>query len=81
MPHMYILECADGTFYTGSTRDLQKRLLLHQNGKGARYTRQRLPVTLRYSEEFTALGDAMRREKQVQRWTHSRKQALIDGGR
>ena len=77
---MYILECRDGSFYTGSTRDLEKRLQEHQRGKGAKYTRSRLPVRLIYCEEYERFGDALRREKQVQGWTRRMKRALIDKG-
>jgi putative endonuclease len=76
---MYILQCADGSFYTGSTRNLELRLSQHQNGAGANYTRKRLPVKLVYCEPYARVEDAYRREKQVQGWSHRKKQALIDG--
>jgi len=79
MPYMYMLECCDGSFYTGSTRNIEKRLRDHQRGKGARYTRSRLPVRLIYCEEYERVKDAYRREKQVQSWTRSKKKALIEG--
>ncbi|MBQ7583484.1 MAG: GIY-YIG nuclease family protein [Lachnospiraceae bacterium] len=59
---VYILECADGTLYTGFTNDLDKRLMAHNSGKGAKYTRNRLPVRLVYSEEFENKNEAMSRE-------------------
>ena len=52
MPYMYILECADGSYYTGSTWDVEKRVWEHQQRLGANYTKQRLPVKLVYSEEY-----------------------------
>jgi putative endonuclease len=75
---MYILECVDGTYYTGSTIDLDRRLEQHQNGEGANYTQKRLPVKLVYFEEFGRIDDAFYREKQVQGWTRAKKEALID---
>ncbi|MEJ2637669.1 MAG: GIY-YIG nuclease family protein [Calditrichia bacterium] len=76
---MYILECADGTYYTGSTKDLERRLWEHQNAQGANYTRRRLPVKLVYYEEYPRIDEAFYREKQVQGWTRKKKEALIDG--
>jgi putative endonuclease len=69
---MYILECSDGTFYVGSTIDLEVRLWQHQTGSGANYTRRRLPVRLVFSDEFEM-------EKKVQRWSHAKRLALIEG--
>lgn len=66
MAYMYILECSDRSTYVGSTRDLNRRLIQHNEGRGALYTRARLPVRLLYLEEFQNVGDAFRREKQVQ---------------
>jgi putative endonuclease len=63
---MYILECTDGSYYTGSTSDLKLRMDQHQIGEGANYTRKRLPVRLIYYEEFSRIDDAFQREKQVQ---------------
>src|SRR4051812_28558807 len=77
MPHMYILECADGTFYTGSTVDLAERLWQHENGIGANYTSKRLPVKLIYFEKFNHVENAFHREKQVQGWNRAKKRALI----
>ena len=79
MPHMYILECADGTFYVGSTWDLERRLWQHSNGFGGAYTRRRRPVRLRYCEEYDRVDEAYRREKQVQGWNHAKRLALIEG--
>ena len=79
MPFMYILECADGSFYTGSTWDLERRLREHQNGEGANHTKKRLPVKLVYYEEYERITDAYLREKQIQGWSRRKKQALIEG--
>ncbi len=79
--YMYILECADGSYYTGSTLNLEKRLWEHQNGKGANHTKKRLPVKLVYCEPYDRVEDAFRREKQIQGWSRRKKQALIEGNR
>jgi len=76
---MYILKCADDSFYTGSTVNLEKRLWEHQNSLGANHTKNRLPVTLVFCEEFARIDEAFYREKQVQGWGRAKKQALIDG--
>ena len=75
---MYILECADGTYYTGSTVDLKRRLWQHENGEGANYTRKRLPVKLVYYEVYHRIDSAFYREKQVQGWSRKKKRALIE---
>ncbi len=75
---MYILECADGSYYTGSTIDLERRIQQHQAGEGANHTKKRLPIKLVYSEEFQRIDKAFNREKQVQGWSRKKKQALID---
>lgn len=79
MPYMYILECADGSYYTGSTWDMEKRLWEHQNGQGAHHTARHLPVKLVYVEEGDRIEDAYQREKQVQGWSRKKKLALIAG--
>jgi putative endonuclease len=77
--HMYILKCADGSYYTGSTINLERRLHQHQSGEGAKFTRKRLPVTLVYAEEYDFVKDAFYREKQIQGWSRVKKDALIEG--
>jgi putative endonuclease len=67
------------SFYTGSTTDIERRFKEHQQGRGANYTRKRLPVILVYFEEFDRIDDAFYREKQIQRWSKSKKRALIEG--
>ena len=79
MAWMYILECADGSFYVGSTRDLARRLQQHQDGKGAAFTRRRRPVRLVYSCAFERVVEAFAAEKKVQGWSRAKRQALIDG--
>ena len=78
MAYMYILKCDDGTFYTGSTVDLEKRIEEHQGGRGANYTARRIPVELVYYEVYESVADAFNREKQVQNWSHAKKRALIE---
>jgi len=78
MPYVYILECADGSYYTGSAWNLEKRLWRHQNGLGANHTRKHLPVKLVYCEQCDRVEDAFRREKQIQGWSRRKKQALIE---
>lgn len=75
--YTYIAECADGTFYTGWTTDIVKRLRAHNNGKGAKYTRSRLPVRLVYLEEHDTKEEAMSREYHIKRLTRSAKEKLI----
>ncbi|WP_240469876.1 GIY-YIG nuclease family protein [Cyclobacterium sp. SYSU L10401] len=76
---MYILLCADGSYYTGSTTDLDRRLLQHQSAEGSIYTKNRLPVKLVYYETFARIDEAFYREKQVQGWSRKKKEALIRG--
>ena len=76
---MYILQCCDGSFYTGSTNNIERRLGEHNNGIGANYTAKRLPVRLVYLEEFDRIDDAFFREKQIQKWSRRKKRALIEG--
>ena len=77
--YMYILECCDGSYYTGSTYDLELRLEEHHKGEGANHTKKRLPVKLVYYEEWDRIDEAYSREKQVQHWTRRKKEALING--
>lgn len=79
MLYTYILECNDGTYYTGSTLNLKKRMEEHQNGLGANYTSKRLPVALVYYEEYDRIDEAFYREKQIQNWSHEKKKMLIAG--
>ncbi len=74
---MYILKCNDGSYYTGSTNNLSLRVLQHQKGKGANFTKPRLPVELVYFEKFNRIDFAFNREKQVQGWSRKKEEALI----
>jgi putative endonuclease len=75
---LYIVRCADGTLYTGVTKDIEARMVAHNAGKGARYTRGRRPVALVYQEQIGTHGDALRREMAVKRLSRHEKQRLID---
>jgi putative endonuclease len=79
MPFTYMLECADGSYYVGSTQLLDERVHQHQMGLAADYTRRRLPVRLVWFEEHEHLGAAFGREKQIQNWSRAKREALIDG--
>jgi putative endonuclease len=76
---MCILECSDGSFYVGSTNNIDLRLQQHQKGEGANHTKKRLPVRLVYYEEYSRIDLAFDREKQVQGWRREKKEALIKG--
>ena len=75
--YTYILECKDGTYYTGWTNNLETRLKDHNEGRGAKYTKARLPVSLIYHEEFQTKEEAMRREYAIKHMTRSEKESLI----
>lgn len=75
---VYILRCGDGTLYTGCTNDLPRRLQAHQSGRGAKYTRSRLPVTLLYQEPQPDKSAALKRENAIKTLTRPQKIALID---
>lgn len=74
---VYIVRCSDGTLYTGYARDPERRAEVHNAGKGARYTAGRRPVALVYVEPFESVGDALKREHQVKRWSRERKERLV----
>lgn len=76
--YMYILLCSDGSYYTGSTNDLERRLQQHHSGIGSNHTKKRLPVQLIYLEVFDRIDLAFYREKQVQSWSRRKKEALIN---
>lgn len=76
MPYTYMVQCADGSFYTGWTTDLENRLQAHNDGRGARYTRGRRPVQLVYWESHPSRGEAQRREVTVRRLRRKQKEAL-----
>lgn len=76
--YVYILQCDDGTFYTGYTPDLERRLKKHNAGEGAKYTRGRTPVTLQYSEEYSTKSEAMSREYEIKQLSRDEKEELIE---
>lgn len=77
--YMYILLCSDGSYYTGSTNNLELRLSQHWSGEGANHTCKYPPVKMLYFEEFSRIDEAFYREKQVQGWSRKKKEALIAG--
>lgn len=77
----YILRCADGTLYTGWTNDLERRLRAHNAGRGAKYTRSRLPVELAYCEKHADIHAAMRREWEIKRLGRAEKLRLCSLGK
>ncbi len=77
MYYTYMLCCGDGTLYTGYASDPARREAVHNSGKGAKYTRSRLPVRLVYTEAFDTKGEALHREAEIKRLTRSEKLALI----
>lgn len=78
--YTYILRCKDGTFYTGWTNDLERRVQVHNKGQGAKYTRTRLPVALVYYEVFEDKREAMRREWEIKHLIRTEKEQLIKNG-
>ena len=76
MHYTYMLKCKDNTYYTGYTNDLEKRLKAHNEGKGAKYTRGRVPVELIYYEEYEDKHSAMRREWEIKQLSRSEKEAM-----
>ena len=78
MNYVYILKCKDDSLYTGWTNNLEKRVQAHQRGKGAKYTRAKLPVELVYFEEFEDKIDAMKREYEIKKLPRIKKLELIN---
>lgn len=78
--YVYMLRCGDGSLYTGSTTDVERRLREHQGGTGARYTRSRPPVTLAYAEEAPDRSAAQRREAAIKKLPRAQKLKLIRRG-
>lgn len=74
-----VLLCPDGTYYVGCTTDLVERLRVHNDGHGSEHTRTRLPVHVVYSERHESWSAARKRESQVKKWSHAKKQALVEG--
>jgi putative endonuclease len=78
VPHVYLLRCADGTLYCGWTVDLERRLAAHRSGKGARYTRSRLPVELAAAWAMESATAARREEARIKALSRRAKLALLD---
>ena len=76
--YLYILECSNGTLYTGSTINLERRIKEHINGYGSNHTKKYPPVRILFIEEFNRIDEAFKREKQIQRWSREKKLALIE---
>jgi len=76
---VYILKCADGSYYTGSTTNLEWRISQHMTGKGSKYTSSRLPVTLVYAFESNSIVESKNHEHQIKGWSRAKKEALIRG--
>ena len=78
MYFIYILECVDGSFYTGSSPDPEERLKKHQAGTGGRYTRSHKPLGLIYMESFETKSEALKRESQIKSWRRKKKERLVN---
>jgi putative endonuclease len=76
--YVYILLCMDGSFYTGYTGDLNERIRQHENGKGAKYTKSHRPQKVAYMELFNSRSNAMKREREIKKFTHQQKQELVN---
>jgi putative endonuclease len=77
---LYIVQCADGSYYTGTTRaELEQRIAEHNAGRFPGFTEKRRPVALKYSEYFAQIVDAIRAERQIKGWTRAKKEALMVG--
>lgn len=74
---VYIIECADGTYYTGYTNDMKTRIKLHAKGKGAKYTRGKSPIKLVYMKEYRYFKNALHAERNIKKYTRQRKEELI----
>ncbi|MEG0789971.1 MAG: GIY-YIG nuclease family protein [Alistipes sp.] len=77
--YVYILKCCNGNFYVGSTTNVDTRLKEHAAGIGADYVRRHLPIELVYMQNYPSIEAAFYIERQLHRWSHKKKQALIDG--
>ena len=79
--YVYVLRCGDGSLYTGWTNDLEQRLAAHQSGKGAKYTRGRLPIEMVYFEEMPDKSAALKRENELKKLKKAEKELLIKASR
>jgi len=79
MPYyVYVLLCKDGSYYTGHAKNVKHRVEQHKKGQGARYTRMHEPAKIVYVEEFNSRSDAMKREREIKSFSHSKKQRLVN---
>lgn len=76
--YVYLARCKDRTLYTGYTVDLKDREIKHNAGEGAKYTRNRRPIKIVYSEEFDTMSEAMKREAEIKKWPRIKKEELIN---
>lgn len=76
---VYILKCADNSYYVGATNDIDRRIIEHQSGLNKGYTSRRLPVKLVFTEHFQNVNHAIEFEKQIKGWRREKKEALING--
>jgi tRNA/rRNA methyltransferase len=79
MWYLYILKCSDGSYYTGHTNILEERIKKHNAGQAAKWTACRLPVRLVYKETYQTEHQAIKRERQIKKWSHQKKKSLIAG--
>ena len=79
MPWTYLLRCSDGSYYAGSTRDLERRVWQHNHDGGAAYTRRRQPVVLVWAQWYDSIAEAYCAEKQIRNWSRAKREALIAG--
>ena len=77
--YVYVVECSDGTLYTGYTTDVERRVEEHNAGEGAKYTRGRTPVEVVHVEEYATRSDAMSREAEIKKMSRMEKERLVDG--
>ncbi len=75
--YVYILQCSDGSYYTGHTDDLEKRIVAHKKGEIAGYTSRRRPVRLVFAQDFPSREEAFQVERQIKGWTRQKKEALV----
>ncbi len=76
---IYILECTDGSYYTGNATNLESRLYQHQTGEGGNWTKGRLPVKMKFCQRMPSKEDAYLAEQQIKGWSRAKKKALIEG--
>ncbi|MBM7646479.1 putative endonuclease [Scopulibacillus daqui] len=77
---VYILECADGSYYTGYTVNINRRMAMHEQGKASKYTRSRRPLKLVHQEKYESKSDALKREYAIKQLTRAEKKILVEGG-